>query len=95
MPTTKATFFLQILSLRGVVFEEEVESVYLFGTEGEFELLPFHSTLLAAIPEGAIHIANFPSIPVKIGVVMFRENKCTILAETPTDVAMKQLWDKG
>ncbi len=86
-------FPLRILSLRGIVFEEEVESVYIFGADGEFELLAYHFPLLAEIPEGEIQIAHHDPVPIKVGVIMFKDNKCTVICETDTDVTMKKRWD--
>lgn len=75
------TFRLQVISLRRVLFDGEVKSVYLSGDEGEYELLPFHYPLLGALPEGEVKVAEKGSIPLRAGVVMFRENKCIIIIE--------------
>ena len=87
------TFRLQVLSMRGLIFEEPVESVYLSGVEGEFELLAFHYPLMAALPEGDIKIAHHEKIAIKVGVVMFKDNECTILVELdPKCKVMKKSW---
>lgn len=75
------TFRLQVLSLIRMLFEGEVESVYLSGDEGEFELLPFHYPILSALPEGDIKIANHDPIPLRAGVMMFQDNQCIIIIE--------------
>lgn len=80
-----ATFRLQILSLRRVLFDGEVRSVYLSGDEGEYELLPFHYPLLGALPEGEIKIAEKGSVPLRTGVVMFQNNRCIIIIEEQTE----------
>lgn len=77
----KPTFKLQVLSLVRVLFDGDVESVYLNGDEGEYELLPFHFPLVGALPEGEIKILGKKSIPLRTGVVLFDQNKCTILVE--------------
>ena len=89
----KLTFPLQIVSLKGVVFEDHVESVYLSGSEGEFEILPFHRSLLAGLPEGEIKIAHHDSVPIKVGIVMFKDNKCIIVVEADPKIPMKSRWD--
>lgn len=76
-----STFRLQILSLIRMLFEGEVESVYISGDEGEYELLPFHFPLLGAIPEGEIKIAGHESVPLRAGVVLFQDNQCIIIIE--------------
>jgi len=58
-----------------------VEAVHLWGDEGEYDLLPFHNTLLGALPEGEIEIRNHPKIPLRTGVVLFKDNRCTIIME--------------
>ncbi len=88
------TFRLQVLSMKGLIFEEAVESVYLSGSQGEFELLAFHYPLLAALPQGDIKIAHHENISIQVGVMMFKDNECTILVELdPKCTVMKKAWD--
>lgn len=75
------TFRLQVLSLVRTLFDGEVPSVYLFGDEGEYELLPFHYPLLGALPEGKLRIAGHDPIPIRAGAVLFEANRCIILVE--------------
>ena len=87
-------FNLQVMSLKGLAFDDMVESIYLTGDDGEFELLAFHHPLVASIPEGDLKIAGHESIPIKVGVLSFRNNQCRILAEVdPGYKNYKQLWD--
>lgn len=79
------TFPLEIVSSKGVVFSGKVESVYLFGTDGEFELLPFHFPLISALMPSEINIAGHDPIPIEEGIVMFSDNECTIMVETSAD----------
>ncbi len=90
----KATFALKVTCIEGIVFEDQVESVYLSGAEGEFELLPFHHPILAALPEGEIKIAHKEGISIKVGVVYFKDNTCLIITEPndPTNTTMKTRW---
>ena len=88
-PRGKISFHLQVISLVRVLFDAQVDSVYLSGDEGEYEMLPFHHNLLGALPEGEIKVAGHPGIPLRAGVVLFENNKCTIIIEereaTPED----------
>lgn len=84
------TFRLQVLSLIRMLFEGEVESVYISGDEGEYELLPFHFPLLGAIPEGVIKVAGHESIPLRAGVVLFQDNQCIIIIEEMEKVEVKE-----
>ena len=77
----KPTFRLLVVSLKGILFDDQVESVYLRGDEGEFELLAFHYPLLASLPESDIQIAHHDPIPIRVGVVMFNQNTCTVVIE--------------
>ena len=70
----KKKFPLEIVCAEGVLFQEEVESVYLFGDEGEFELLPFHYPLVASLASSKINIAGYDPVPIQSGVVMFNNN---------------------
>lgn len=90
----KPTFRLNILSLGGIIFDEPVESVILTSFDGEFELLPFHYPLLAAIPEGEVRIAGHDPVLVKVGVVKFRDNECTIIAEAASGTVLKKPWSE-
>ena len=75
------TFRLQILSLRRVLFDGEVELVHVWGDEGEYDLLPFHYPLLGALPEGEVQIKGHPNVPLRTGVLLFKDNRCTIIVE--------------
>lgn len=87
-------FNLQILSLKGLAFDDEVESVYLDGEDGEFELLAYHHPLVAAIPQGEIRIAGHDSIPIMVGIVSFRDNQCRIIAQVdPKFKGYKEIWE--
>lgn len=67
--------------MKSLLFDGDVKSVYLRGDEGEFELLPYHYPLMAALPEGVVKIREHDPIPIRSGVVMFNENRCTIICE--------------
>ena len=88
------TFKLRVYSLRGVWFDGQVESVYLLGDEGEFEILAFHYPLLSSLPEGQINIADHDPIPIRVGIVMFQGNTCTIVIEESAEMPREGLsWD--
>ena len=74
-------FRLRVMSLIRVLYDGEVESVFLEGDEGEYELLPFHYPLIGALVDSAIKIAHQEPLPIKTGVVMFDNNNCIIIVE--------------
>ncbi len=89
----KAKFPLEVVSTVGIIFQEDVESVYLFGAEGEFELLPYHFPLVASLVSSEIVIQGYDSLPIQSGVVMFRDNQCTVIAEMQTGFKkLKKAW---
>jgi len=69
------------MSLARTLFDGEVQSVYLSGDEGEYELLPYHYALLGALPQGEIHIKGHDSIAIRAGAVLFESNRCIVLIE--------------
>ncbi len=79
------TLRLQVLSLRRMLFDGDVKAVYFSGDEGEYEVLPYHFPLLGALPEGEIKIAEKGNIPLRAGVVMFQNNRCTVIIEENED----------
>ena len=90
---SKSKFPLEVVSTNGIIFQEDVESVYLFGTEGEFELLPYHFPLVASLAPSEIKIEGNDPLPIQSGVVMFADNRCTIVAEMQTGFkGLKKAW---
>ncbi len=75
------TFRLQIVSLQKMIFDADVDHVHLFGDEGEYDLLAFHYPLMGALPEGEVQIRGHDSIWIRSGVILFRDNRCTIICE--------------
>ena len=90
---SKNKFPLEVVSTEGIVFQDDVESVYLYGTEGEFELLPYHFPIVASLTQSEINIEGNDPLPIQSGVVMFSDNRCTIMAEMPAGFKnFKKAW---
>ena len=66
-----------------LVYENEVQSLFLTGDRGEYEILPYHYPVLGILKEGNIIIDWKESIPIKFGLVRFFANDCIILIEQP------------
>ncbi len=64
-----------------LVYENEVQSVFLTGDTGEYELLAYHYPVLGILHKGNIIIEWRESIPIKEGVIRFFANDCIILVE--------------
>ena len=78
-----ARFALKILNPKHVLFAAQVESVFLPGDQGEFELQSQHAPLISLLKEGAIVVDWTTAIPVKKGMVRFSDEECVILVEEP------------
>ena len=70
-----------ILSPNNLIYENEVQSIFLTGDKGEFELLAYHYPLLAVLKKSDVIINWQEKIPIASGVVRFFANECTILIE--------------
>ena len=77
----KASFKCIILTPNDLLYENEIESVFLTGDKGEYELLAYHYPLLGVLKEGDVVINGKDRIPIKGGVVRFFANECIILVE--------------
>lgn len=80
----KGNFRCVILSAKRLILEEEVNSVFITGDRGEYELLAYHYPLIGIIA-GDIVINWDKRLPVKGGVVRFFANECNIMIEEKID----------
>jgi len=78
-----------ILSAKRLVFEEEINSLFISGDRGEYELLAYHYPLIGII-KGDIVINWDRRLPVKGGVVRFFANECTIMIEEKIEEKPKE-----
>lgn len=76
-----AKFSLKILNPKHVVFEGMVETVFLPGDAGEFELLAYHVPIVSLLKEGEIVVDWKTRIPIKKGMVRYFDDECVILLE--------------
>ncbi len=81
MASYRITFKLTVMTPDMLVYENEVESVFLTGDHGEYELLPYHFPVLGILKPGNIIIDWKESIAVHSGIVRFFANDCIILVE--------------
>lgn len=89
MATYKSTFKLTVMTPDYLVYENEVQSVFLTGDTGEYELLPYHYPVLGILQDGSNIIIDWKeSVPIKKGVIRFFANDCIILIE-PREVPKK------
>lgn len=81
MTSFRITFKLTIMTPDMLVYENEVESVFLTGDHGEYEILPYHYPVLGILKTGNIIIDWKESVPIRAGLVRFFANDCIILIE--------------
>ena len=89
----KSTFKLTVMTPDLLVYEGEIQSVFLTGDQGEYELLPYHYPVLGILPESNIIIDWKESIPIKFGLIRFFANDCIILVEQKPKQKMIQKKD--
>jgi len=76
-----STFKISVMTPEALLYQNEVESVFLTGDQGEYELLPYHYPVLGVLTEGNIIVNWKEAIPIKFGLVKFFANDCVILVE--------------
>ena len=64
-----------------LIYENEVQSIFITGDRGEYELLPYHYPVLGILKKGDIMLDWKESISVKFGILRFFANDCIVLIE--------------
>jgi F0F1-type ATP synthase epsilon subunit len=90
MSTYKNNFRCVILSPKNLIFEDEVNSLYIIGDRTEYEILVYHYPLIGLVKQGDIVIDWKRRIPIRSGILRFFANECTILVEE-TDKTMSSV----
>jgi len=79
------TIKLEIITPSGKIFSGDVQSVLLPGSEGEFGVLPGHSSLVSLLSAGVIDIQKnssvVESVAVDWGYVEVNESRVTALVD--------------
>ncbi len=80
-----ATMKMEIVTPHGVIFDGDVKSVTLPGSEGEFGVLPEHSSLVTTLKSGVIEIEKADGskelVAINWGHAKVDSDKITILAD--------------
>ena len=77
----KNNFWCTILSPKNVLFENNVNSLFIIGDRSEYELLAYHYPLVGLVKKGDIIVDWKRRIPIRSGILRFFANECTILVE--------------
>ena len=76
---------LDILTPEKLLFEGEIKSVKLPGTNGEFEILNNHAPIISTLSKGEICVTNTNNERKKFnvngGVIEMQNNKIIVLAD--------------
>ena len=82
---------LEIVTPDGLIFSNEVKSVVLPGSEGEFGVLPGHASLVSLLSAGLVDIESEDNahdiVAINWGYVKIDEGKAVILADGAVYVA--------
>ena len=70
-----------ILNPKGAVFEGLVKSIFMPGSEGEFEVMDFHKPMISLLKEGEIIIDWQKSLKISKGVMMVKDNQLIAMIE--------------
>jgi len=81
MASYKSTFKISIMTPEALLYQNEVESVFFTGDQGEYELLPYHYPVLGILQQSHIILNWRESVPIKFGIVKFFANDCIVLVE--------------
>lgn len=81
MAKYRGNFRCTILSPKNLIFESEINSIFIDGDRGQYELLAYHYPLVGIMKESEIIVDWRHRIPVKSGVIRFFANECTVLVE--------------
>ena len=79
------TMKLSIVTPNGEIFNDDIKSVSLPGKEGEFGVLPSHSSLVSALTVGVIEIQmkdSVEAVAINWGYVKVTENSVDILVDS-------------
>ena len=77
----KGIFKCVIMSPHTLIYQNEIQSIFLTGNDGEYEILAYHYSLLGVLKKGDIIINWNERIRVNGGVIKFFANECTIMVE--------------
>ena len=80
-----STFFAQILTPEGTLFEGDVNSVKVPGTNGAFQLLTRHAAILSSLEPGEVEVKQATSLQkfsISGGFIEMSQNRLTLIAES-------------
>ena len=86
----RPTFKISIMTPDALLYQKEIESVFLSGDKGEYELLAYHYPVLGILKQSNIILNWQEAVPIKFGIVRFFANDCIVLVEEIERLRPKQ-----
>ena len=86
----RATFKISVMTPDSLLYQNEVESAFFTGDQGEYEVLPYHYPVLGVLKQGNIIVNWREAIPIKFGIVKFFANDCIVLVEETDRIGPKK-----
>ena len=86
----RPTFKISIMTPDALLYQKEVESAFLCGDKGEYELLAYHYPVLGILKQSNIILNWQEAVPIKFGIVRFFANDCIVLVEEIERLRPKQ-----
>lgn len=74
-------FRLRVMNPDRLLFEGEVENIFVQGDTGEYEVLAYHYPILSLMRKGAIVIDWEHFVSIKKGIIKFFKNDCVAIVE--------------
>lgn len=78
------SFFLEIVSPEGIIFQDEVSQVSIPTTKGQITVLPHHASLFTKLSEGEVEIlkeGRLTTIVISGGFLEIKNNSVHILSD--------------
>ena len=76
---------MKVKTTKYLLFEGEVKSIKLPGTNGEFEILNNHAPIISTLTKGEIYVTDSENkkqnFSINGGVIEMQKNKIIVLAE--------------
>ena len=71
----------RLKSAEDILFEDKSRSVFLPGTEGEFEVLDFHKPVISRLKKGVIVVDNVKEFLIEGGVVKMQNQSLVAIVD--------------
>ncbi len=81
----KGKIHLRIMNPDRMIHEEYIDSLFVQGDTGEYELLPFHYPVFGLLRQGDLIMNWEKKLRVDKGVLRFNDNECVVLVELSVD----------